>query len=273
MLDFFCNRMDLFYNNPVVNWHEHVREIRPEVLDTVAADRLVQAAQKLGMYKLLVSRPISADRFCPPEDFRQANDIVAAAVARHPDVLRGMCFVNPGFQKEAIAEIRRCVHELHMVGVKLYHQYFIHDPVLFPLIEACIELDIPILMHAGKLCVDPLSQPHLSNGIHFAAAARRYPEAHFIMAHIGGGGDWSWSLKAIAPYRNIVADISGSVIDRPMIEQSVAALGADRLLFGTDGSISAGIGKLLGADIPENDKKTILAGENYRRFLERGEAR
>lgn len=262
--------MELFFDSPVVNWHEHVWETSPGVLNTAAADRLAQAARDMGMDTLLVSCPEVIDRFCPPERFRQVNDIVAEAVARHPDVFRGMCFVNPGYQKEAVAEIRRCVNELNMVGIKMYHQYFIHDPVQFPIIEACIELDIPILMHAGKLCFDPMSQPHISDGTHFVKVAKRYPEANFIMAHISGGGDWSWSLKAIAPYPNIVTDMSGSVCDRPLIEQTVAAIGAERLLFGTDGSVSAGVGKLLSADISDADKKTILAGSAYRRFLERG---
>ena len=270
MLELLDQKMSLFYENPVINWHEHVWEIRPGVLNKPAAARLARAAKDMGMDKLLISCPITAEAYCPPERFIQANNIVAEAVRLHPDVFLGMCFVNPGYQREALAEIDRCVNELGMVGVKLYHQYFIDDPVQFPLIETCLAKDLPILMHAGKLTVEPQAEVHLSDGTHFANTARRYPEAHLIMAHICGGGDWIWSLKAIAPYPNIMTDTSGSVVDRPVIEQAVAMLGAKRLLFGTDGSVSAGVGKMLGAAIPLEDKKTILAGTAYSSFLERG---
>ncbi len=54
------------------------------------------------------------------------------------------------------------------------------------------------------------------------------------MAHITGGGDWDWSLKAIQDYPNVYTDMSGSVIDARVIEKTVAMLGANRVLFGTD---------------------------------------
>ena len=265
----FKNPMKLLKDNFVVNWHEHVWESEPGVINEVNYKQLVDGARNTGMDLLLCSCPITYDRFCPPERFRQANDVIHAAMKREPDLIRGMCFVNPGYGDAAVDEIDRCVTELGMVGLKLYHQYFINDPVLFKVIEKCIDLDIPILVHAGKLCVDPLSQPHISNGVNFAEIAKRYPEAHIIMAHIGGGGDWQWSLKAIQNYPNIVTDISGSVADRDIIEETVSYLGADRVLFGTDGSFSASIGKLLGAEIPEADKIKILGGNAYRRFIER----
>jgi len=89
------------------------------------------------------------------------------------------------------------------------------------------------------------------------------------MAHIGGGGDWQWAIKAIADTPNVFADIGGSVHDRPLIEESVRYLGADRLLFATDGAWSSGVSKILGADISDEDKKTILSGRAFNKYLER----
>ena len=178
--------------------------------------------------------------------------------------------MNPGYSREAVAEIERCVNELGMIGIKLYNQYFISDPVLHPVIEKCIELGIPILEHAGKQMSLPVDQPFISDGTHFAKVAEKYPEAVIIMAHIGGGGDWQWSLKAIADCPNIYTDISGSVYDEGIIEQTVSYLGAERVLFGTDGSFSQGIGKILAANISEKDKIEILNNTRFSRYLERG---
>ncbi len=107
-----------------------------------------------------------------------------------------MCFINPGFTKAALEEIERCKAN-GFVGVKMYHQYRMDDPVQFPIVEKCIELDMPILMHAGKLNFEPESQPRISQGEYFAHVAQRYPEASLIMAHITGGGTGQLKQSAV----------------------------------------------------------------------------
>ncbi len=181
-----------------------------------------------------------------------------------------MAFLNPGYIRESLDEIDRCVNELGMIGIKLYNHYFANDPILHQLMEKCIDLDIPILFHAGKLTVEPQSQPYLSNGIHFAKVAQKYPEAVIIHAHIGGGGDWKWSLRAMAECSNIFTDTSGSVHDTGIIEQTYKAMGAERILFGTDGSFGSSLGKITGADIPYEAKVEILNNTRFSRYLERG---
>lgn len=265
--------MRLFLDNPVNSWHEHVWEERPGKLNEGDCDRMVADARRMGFDKMMCSTPI-LHPYCPPEDFRRANDVVKTAMNRHPDMIRGMCFVNPGYVREASAEVRRCVEELGMVGVKLYHQYKIDEPVLFPLVETCIDLDIPILMHAGKVTDKETRrcQPRISNGQHFANIAARYPEATFLYGHIGGGGDWQWSLEALEGVSNVYIDMGGSVCDCPIIEESVKHLGAERILFATDGSFSHCIGKILGAGISDREKRTILEGTAFLKFLKKAGA-
>ena len=263
----------LLQQNPVISWHEHVPGENEgfEKLDTVFADNQLKVMDTLGIDKIVVSLPVAADRNCPPEKFIAANDIVYEAIQRYPGRVYGQAFVNPGYIKETIAELERCVKKLGFVGVKLYHQYFMDDPAMFPLIEKCIELDIPILMHCAHI-MDPETrkrQPRCSGGDHMANIARRYPEATFLMGHIGGGGDWQWEIKAIADCPNVYADIGGSIYDRPLIEESIRYLGADRLLFASDGIWSSAISKVLGADISDEDKKTILSGRAFNRFIEK----
>ena len=270
-------KMDLFYKNPVVSWHEHVNGImgdrgtEGDRLDTQHCDEQMKIVDMLGINKIVVSKPIPADKHASPEKCMRANDIVYEATQRYPGRIYGMAFVNPGYCDAMRKEIDRCVKELDFVGVKLYHQYFMDDPAQYALVEKCIELDVPILMHCAHL-TDPITksrQPRCSDGVHMANIARLYPEATFVMGHIGGGGDWQWAIKAIADCPNVYADIGGSIHDRPLIEESVSYLGADRLLFATDGMWESSISKILDADISEADKKTILKGEAFMRFLER----
>lgn len=263
--------LKFIHNNPTISWHEHVKQAGPEgkALNLAHADNQMEIAATLGVDQMVVSIPLPADKHCPPEAFRIANDVVKLAVDRYPGKVIGMAFVNPGFQKEALAEVERCVKDLGFVGVKLYHQYFMDNPVQYPLVEKCIELDVPILMHSGHT-TDPITharQPRISDGVHMANIAKRYPEATFLMGHIGGGGDWQWSLKAIADTPNVFADTGGSLLDRPQMEEAVRYIGADRILFATDGTWAAGTAKILGSDLSEEEKKTILNGTAFRRFI------
>lgn len=267
-METIAEKLRLFYENRVVNWHEHVWFDEAGGLDLAKCDGLVEDAERTGTDTLVCSLPILAQKVTP-EEFRRCNDTLALAMRRHPGKIRGFAFVNPGYRREALAEIERCVKEYGMLGVKLYYQYFISDPVVREVIEQCIALDIPILVHASKLNYHPEEQPFVSNGVHFAEAARHYPEARIVMAHISGGGDWEWSLKAIADAPGVYTDMSGSVIDDLLLEKTVGLLGANRVLFGTDGSYSACVGKLIAATLTAEEKRTILNNPDFERYLAR----
>ncbi len=258
--------LDLFRDNPVVNWHEHVWFDKDMNLDMKRLEEIIQMAEATYTDTLVVSNPVLAFD-CPPELFRKCNDSVYEAMKHYPKLLRGLCFVNPGYIRESLAEIDRCIQEYGFLGVKLYNQYLISDPILEDLLNRCAEMDIPILEHACKLNFYQEYQPFASHGVHFAKVAQRHPEITFIHAHIGGGGDWEWSLKAIAPYKNVFTDMSGSVCDRAIVEESVRFLGAERILFGTDMSYSGCVGKILGADISTADKVEILNNTYFQRYL------
>ena len=265
-------KMNLMYDNPVISWHEHVwfNSSRDWTLNVANADRKVEVMTMLGFDRIVISLPVMEPKRCPAEMFRAANNVVYEATKRYPGRCYGMAYVHAGHMQEALAEIDRCVQELGMVGVKLYYDYLPDDPVNAPIIEKCIDLDIPILIHSMR-CMDPVSQlqqPLCSTGVHIANVAKRYPEATFQMGHFTIT-DWQYQLKAIAPYKNIYTDMSGSAYDCPQIEEAVKMLGADRILFATDDSIVTSVGKILGAAISEADKKTILAGKAFERFLKR----
>jgi len=227
--------------------------------------RLIEAADKLGIDKLCCSlltprRPATAD------EFRQCNQWAAEAMKRFPGRILPYCYVNPGYTREALDEVRRCVEQRGFVGVKLYNEYKCTEPVVFPLVELTIELRVPILHHAGHTHYPLPGQPRISDGGDLAELARRYPEARLICAHIGGGGDWEWTIKALRHAKNVYLDTSGTVVDEGMIELAARTLGADRLVFGCDMSMTAGVGKLLGAHLPMEAKRKIF-GANMQKLL------
>jgi len=219
----------------------------------------IEAADALGIDQMCCSIPITGGRLATPDEVRAANDAVLEAMRRWPDRILGYCFVMPGYRDESLEEIDRCV-DAGMIGIKLYNQYKYSDPVLFPIAEKSIELGVPILGHAGH-CTDAASrsaQPNISDAADFRELALRYPNATLIEGHIGGGGDWEWSVKMLRDCPNVYLDTSGSGVDDRLIEMCIAELGHRRLLFATDMTMEGGVGKILSAEMTDEQREDIF---------------
>ena len=116
-------------------------------------DRIIDAADKLGIDKLCCSIPIM--RGMPnPKKSRECNNDVLECMKRYPDRIMGYCYANPSYRQESLDEIERCVIKHNMMGIKLYNQFKCSDPIVYPIAEKAIELGIPIFIHAGYL-TDP----------------------------------------------------------------------------------------------------------------------
>src|SRR2546429_580723 len=83
-----------------------------------------------------------------------------------------------------------------------------------------------------------------ADGAELAALAARHPDVRFILAHIGGGGDWQHSLAALRTTANVYVDLSGTGVDGGMLEACLEAAGVERLLWGTDLTMDTGWAKL-----------------------------
>ena len=255
-----------FRKGKVIDCHAHLTH-RSRATWEADDRKLIEAADKLGIDQLCCSiltprRPATAD------GFRQCNRWTADGMRRFAGRVLGYCYVNPGYGREALEEVRRCVSDLGFIGIKLYNEYTCTEPVVFPIVEMAIELGVPILQHASHSHYFVEDQPRMSDGAHLAELARRYPEAMLICAHISGGGDWEWTIKALRGAPNVLLDTSGSVTDEGTVEMAAAVVGVDRLLFGCDSSMTAGIGKIRGADLSPQDRQKILSG-NMMRLLRR----
>jgi len=259
-----------------IDIHNHVRQVRRgsvgsgAELDTAHADALLARAAKLGIDCLCVSTPLNGEAPTPAQ-VRAANDVVLAAMARS-DRFLGFCFLNPGFAREALDEMERCIVDGGMAGVKLYNQYVVCDPTQGQVMDRAAELGVPVLMHAGKLMDGPTRarQPHISDASHFLKAAAMFPDTTLIQGHIGGGGDWEWNLRVLeeAP-SNVHIDTSGSVIDAGIVDRTIAVMGVERVLFATDGILEEGVGKVLEAELSEDERTQVFAGTARRLLSQR----
>ena len=240
--------------------------------DWTDVDNLIEAAGVLGIERLYCSRPITAGVMANIEAVREVNDMVIAAMRRHPRQIFGYCFVQPGTGAGALAEIDRCL-DAGMIGIKLYNQFKYTDPAIYPIAEKCIQRGIPFLGHSAFL-TDPKTlalQPKTSHALDFCALAQRYPELILIMGHVNGGGDWEWAIKGLRECRNVYVDTSGSVLEEGTIESCVRHLGHARVLFATDATMEGCVGKMLSAEITAEQREDIF-WRNFQKLLDRRRA-
>jgi predicted TIM-barrel fold metal-dependent hydrolase len=176
-------------------------------------------------------------------DTTVGNDAMLALCHEYGDLTRMLVTVNPNYTRQALREIERCVAR-GAVGIKLLASRRADDPLLDPICELAAQRGLPILHHIWQHRRREWPNQEISDGADLARLARRHPTVTFILAHIGGGGDYLHTYAAIRDLKNIVADTSGSGVDRGMLDEAVGALGSQRLLWGTDLTMETGLAKL-----------------------------
>ena len=226
-----------FYHDrtPRADWHER------------NASRL-RAGEKLGITVHVASILGSWGRTSPtyfpsPADLEYGNNALLALTREHPALVRGYVTVNPNYTSHALSEIARCLAS-GMIGIKLAASRRATDPLLDPICEVARDVGVPILHHIWQHRRRDWPGQEASDAAELATLARRHPGVSFILAHIGGGGDWQHSLAAVARVSNIHVDLSGSGVDGGMLEACLEAVGVERLLWGCDLTLDTGWAKL-----------------------------
>src|SRR5699024_4963269 len=90
-------------------------------------DIQIAFADRLGIDKLVISRPIAREKDGTPEDFRLCNDLVLVCVKKYPGRFIGQMALNPKFKEESLEEIKRCVVQW-MACLKVYSHVNIAVP-------------------------------------------------------------------------------------------------------------------------------------------------
>lgn len=201
---------------------------------------------------------------------RTRPDVVLKPLQRWPNLLLGMIQLNASDVAASLDALNRWLRDGPMLGV-----YFASGspgalpcthPNMRPLVQRIIELKGVIMQHTwfktgGK------DGPNESTPAELAELAANYPHHKFICAH--AGGEWQRGIRAIRDSSNVLIETSGFDATAGFIEMAVRELGPERILFGShlpSRSLGTELGKVVGAEISEHDKRLIL-GENYRQLL------
>jgi predicted TIM-barrel fold metal-dependent hydrolase len=262
---------------PLVDVHAHFHHARTGRSDwaEVNAARF-RAGDRIGITyhvaSILGTWGFSSPTYFPsPDDVTLGNDAMLDLCTHEPDRVRMFTTVNPNFTAHACAEIERCTSR-GAIGIKLLASRRADDRLLDPIAALAAEHRLPVLHHIWQHRTREWPSQEISDGADLSRLAARHPRASFILAHIGGGGDYAHTFAAVRDVPNVFPDLSGSGVDRGMLDAAVEALGSERLLWGSDLTMCTGLAKLRALDVIGlgNDEIEAIRWKNSARLFRSG---
>lgn len=203
----------------------------------------------------------------------EANDVLAAAVAAHPERLAGLAAVAPHDSAGAARELERAARTLGMKGFLINSHTmgeYLDDTRFWPIFEAAEHLDMPLYLHPREPAPQMVA-PYLDYGLYFAGwgfaaetglhAMRlimsglfdRFPRLRVVLGHMGEGLPF-WlqridnryllqvKIGAVAKLPRLPSEYflehfvitTSGVMSAPALQLCLAVVGADRIMFAAD---------------------------------------
>jgi predicted TIM-barrel fold metal-dependent hydrolase len=256
---------------PSVDVHAHVgKTVANNIGQTV--DELIERMDLAGVTHALPS-PAAADRQADGiADTRRMNDVVAEAVRAHPHRFpTGFGLVEPRHEELALEELVRVVDELGLAGISVHPMlegYYLDVRLrVDPLFEFLDDRRALCLMHCS---------PDSGSGESPRAVrdvAGRFPNVTIFLGHAFlTPQQFEDSVRNVLELPNLYFDVAYQS-DPRMTEALVAAVGSERVVFGTDQPFyapGAVLESVLGARIGDDDKRNILSRNVERELHARG---
>lgn len=173
-----------------------------------------------------------------------ANEDVAAAAARHPDVLVPFASIDPHRGAAGVRAARRLVEEHGARGFKFHPSlqgFFPDDRLAYPLYEVIEDLGVPALFHSGQTGIGAGTpggggiRLKYSNPLCLDDVAADFPGMTVIIAH--PSFPWQDEALSVATHKaNVYIDLSGwsPKYFPPQLVQYANSLLKHKVLFGSD---------------------------------------
>jgi predicted TIM-barrel fold metal-dependent hydrolase len=225
------------------------------------------------------------------------NNVLAEAVSRQPERLRGMALLPQSDMIASLEELERAVSELGMVGAIVNPNPRgdetsppLDDEYWFPLYAKAEALEAPLFLHAaslrgprylryrtayllGQTVEETIAGPTLVYG----GVLDQFPELKLILAHGGGATTYQIGRYLTPPgkeeadlygsryrgsflegYRKLYFD--GTLYTRDALELLVKTVGPDRVLFGTE---TPGRGTFIHEGRQLDDLRPVVEGMEF----------
>jgi predicted TIM-barrel fold metal-dependent hydrolase len=235
---------------PLIDIHTHIGHLPGVVGEVFTPQDLCFIGEQEGVGTMLVSSA-SACTIGQHYATLEAVEMVRQFGSR----LKGMLWINP--HDPAWADDVPMALEAGFVGVKIHPvlDHYAVDQAALDAVFACAqEHGWPILTHTdvdgspmSAACYEPL--------------IRAYPAVRLILAHLRLG-----AIPLAKRYENVYLDTT--YVDPWMVEIGVDALGADKILFGSDAAEGFDVGRPVARVRPPRSYSGLLAGLRERGIAE-----
>lgn len=175
-----------------------------------------------------------------PGCYHMPPEVVARAVAAHPDRFLGLVGIDPYQGMDGVRALEAAIRDQGFIGAHLYPHWFDlppNDARYYPFYAKCIELGVPIQMQVGQSLI--YSKEHrcrsVGRPIYLDDIACDLPELKLIGSHVGI--PWHEEMIAMAwKHENVYLCTdahSPKYWPRPVV-QYLNSYGQDKCIFGTD---------------------------------------
>lgn len=222
-------------------------------------EAIIELMDEAGIEKAVVMTYADAPVLNP-----NALEYIYDACKKYPDRLIPYARINPHADNAATL-LEEAIVDLKMKGLKIHQESVTaaahHDSVI-RLVKKAAEFDAPILFHSGD---EALSLPQ-----QFTKLAEAAPEATIILAHMGGYHHTDDAIQVCEKYDNLLLDTSACPYPQK-IKEAIERLGANRVLFGSDGpgcNPKLELQKVKRIGLSENEEQMVFH-DNIASLLER----
>jgi predicted TIM-barrel fold metal-dependent hydrolase len=163
----------------------------------------------------------------------QGLELIAEACTAHPGRLYGFLRLNPAYLEESKQLLIRAVEQLGFKGLKLHPVSTLQHPggvATIELVRLAGSLGVPTLFHCGD---EPMTTP-----LSVAQTAAACPDSTIVLGHMGGYFHVDEAIDVAETYGNVVLETSAMPYP-DKIRTAVERIGADRVVFGSDGPVSS----------------------------------
>lgn len=258
--------MDFSLEYKVIDMHTHMGLEYCLYYEDHDVDGIVRYMDEVGV-DFIVSSPVE-----DLMDGSSRREQIRDAMKRYPDKIKGYYCVNPllGFSAEEVA------HEFAQnpgyVGFKFlpdYHRTNLTDDIYQPAFAYADAHNMLVLSHTWGVSMNDES---CNSADKIEEILKRYPNLTFLMGH-SCQGQVDQAIELARRYPNAYLDLCDTGRLNGVIEKMVRAVGAEKVVFGTDMPMQGfcfQLGCVLAARISSAEKRMILR-DNAIRILGRTE--
>jgi len=239
----------------ILDSHTHVQKIPGHEWDS-PPERLIPLLDQAGIHAAVIMGYGEASRDTPAyiEEMKEARDAYPGRLLPMARLLP--CESAPELLKHLVREEGFLGLKLHPVGYRLLPDH----PLVIDLLKMAGHLCVPTLFHCGD---EEYSYP-----LQIERAARLCPKSKIILGHMGGYFHVNDAILVAKENPNIYLETSAMPYPH-YIQDAVQAVGARRVLFGSDGPgclPALELEKVLKAGLKSEDLEWVL-GKSYLKLL------